>query len=129
MIDHGGGVLRVPGGLRAGEFVVLEAPDGSLSTHRVATVDGDTCRLEGRLPAHDRIHVHGHMASDIRGVDYHALSMLHVSATQELRRQHQAELERINDELAKLRREIGTLKSRLTRLSGRKAAPSRKDEQ
>jgi hypothetical protein len=55
------------------------------------------------------VFVFGREVDDLRGVDYEALSMLNVSATQELHRQLEAE----RRETAALRRKLSELESSL----------------
>lgn len=72
-------------------YEVLEVADGSFRTE----LSGDT----------ERAFVYGREVSDFRMVDYDAISMLNVSATQELHRQLEAE-----------RRETAALRSKLSEL-------------
>ena len=75
-----------------------------------------------------KVFVYGREVNDFRTVDYDALSMLNISATQELIRQVESqgeELARLRDELAKARKEkqqltahVSEMDSRLARLEG-----------
>jgi hypothetical protein len=75
-----------------------------------------------------KVFVYGREVNDFRTVDYDALSMLNISATQELIRRVESqgeELARLRDELAKARKEkqqltahVSEMDSRLARLEG-----------
>jgi hypothetical protein len=61
----------------------------------------------------DKVFVHGREVKDFRSVDYEAISMLNVSATQELARQVKAQ----ESELTDLRAELSKLRSERTSLT------------
>jgi uncharacterized protein YlxW (UPF0749 family) len=81
----------------------------------VAHVVNDmTFSVETKEPLGDRVFVYGKQCMDLKGVDYDAISMLNVSATQELAKEVEAlqqENKRLANEEASERAEIANLKS------------------
>lgn len=78
------GWILMRGNLQVGERVrVLDA--GGDSVREVTAVREDGFRLDVD-PADDRVFVYGREVDDLRSVDYNAIAMLNVSATQELNR-------------------------------------------
>ena len=70
----------------------------------------------------DKVFVYGREVSDFRLVDYDAIAMLNVSATQELARKvdaQKSELTELRTELAKLRNEKESLDSTVSELKVR----------
>ena len=96
----------------SGIYEVLEVKAGSFRTDFVA--DGD------------RVFVFGREVDDYRSVDYEAIAMLNVSATQQLKQDLDTVATESNDEFSKLRSEIDAksqtikqLESRLEKLEAR----------
>lgn len=88
--------------LRVGERVKLVTVQEQ-GVHEVLEVRPGAFRTAFRPTAEEaRVFVYGREVSDFRTVDYEAISMLNVSATQELARQ----LESVRADLAALRREL-----------------------
>jgi len=75
-----------------GIFAVLEVAKGKFRTEFSAETD--------------EVFVYGREVSDFRVVDYDAISMLNVSATQQVKREKDAEIQTLRDENAALRREL-----------------------
>ena len=75
-----------------GVFAVLEVSDGKFRTEFAAEAD--------------EVFVYGREVSDFRVVDYEAIAMLNVSATQQIKREKDAEIQTLRDENAALRREL-----------------------
>ena len=77
-------------------------------------------------PASDRVFVFGRQANDVRRVDYDAISMLNVSATQELAKRvaaQKAELEQLRSENESLAAKLSLIEARFARLEkGRSVA-------
>lgn len=104
-----GGWVALKADLKVGERVKLVAASGE-GIHEVLEVG------EGRFrtafePAGEKVFVYGREVDDFRSVDYEAISMLNVSATQELARQ-------LTDQKAeneKLKQRLGDLEEELTR--------------
>jgi hypothetical protein len=94
------GWIELATDLKVGERVRLILPSGE-SLEEVLEVRGDAFRTSLKAAASETF-VYGREVNDFRSVDYDAISMLNVSATQELARQ----LETVQAENAGLRREL-----------------------
>jgi hypothetical protein len=97
--------VRLIGEKEEGIYEVLEVDDGMFRT--------------AFRPATDEVFVYGREVKDFRSVDYEAISMLNVSATQELAKQVEAkdaEIAQLNVKLAALEAKDREREARLTRL-------------
>ena len=94
------GWIELATDLKVGERVRLILPSGE-SLEEVLEVRGDAFRSRLKSAVKE-IFVYGREVNDFRSVDYDAIAMLNVSATQELARQ----LETVQAENAALRREL-----------------------
>lgn len=114
--------------LKAGEKVRLTSEKGD-TVHEVLEVRGGSFRVD--LPASvEGVFVYGREVNDFRSVDYEALAMLNVSATQELARQVEAlrkseariaELEQKTSQMGALERKLADLEKLLSQVvAGRK---------
>ena len=103
--------VKLIGGKEESVHEVLEVGDGKFRTDFKA--DGE-------------VFVYGREVDDFRSVDYDAISMLNVSATQQLKREKDAEIQTLRDENAALRRELAakdaSLEARLIALERRISA-------
>jgi hypothetical protein len=90
--------VKLIGEKQKGVYPVLEVRDGAFRTDF--------------QPEGDRVFVYGREVDDFRTVDYEAIAMLNVSATQELARK----LDTKNAEIAELKQKQATLESRLVSL-------------
>ena len=109
--------------LKKGERVRLlsEKTEG---IHEVLEVTKDKFRTDFK-PEGGQVFVYGREVKDFRSVDYEAISMLNVSATQELARKvkaQESELTELRAELAKLRSERKTLAHSVSALQARDEA-------
>lgn len=95
--------------LRVGERVRLGAA-GQFATYEVREVAPGRFR-PATVPAGDKVFVYGREVSDFRSVDYEAVAMLNVSATQQLKRDTDAEVKSLRAENAALRAELAALAS------------------
>ena len=111
-----GGWVQLATDLKPGERVRLIAGK-SEGIHEVLEVKEGAFRTAFQ-PANKEIFVYGREVNDFCSVDYEAIAMLNVSATQELARQLEAEKA---DTLAK-DKEIAALKERLAGLEAKDAA-------
>jgi hypothetical protein len=100
------GWVQLATDLKVGERVRLILPSGD-SVEDVLEVRSDSFRTSLKNPA-DELVVYGREVSDFRNVDYTAISMLNVSATQQLKHEKDAEMQVLRDENAALRRELAT---------------------
>jgi hypothetical protein len=116
-----GGVFTIrmdaPHPLEAGTKVKLLLPNGEPEFVTVETVRDKEFTAKLKLAANgDKVFVYGRQVDDLRAVDYDALSMLNISATQELAKEvaelkvENAQLKAANDKLAGMAAEMETLK-------------------
>ncbi|MCX8496220.1 MAG: tail fiber domain-containing protein [Akkermansiaceae bacterium] len=109
-----GGWVKLATDLKVGERVRLISRKGE-EIHEVLEVRPDAFRTSHR-GANEPVFVYGREVKDFRSVDYDALAMLNVSATQELAKQvkeKDAKIQALQDESVSQRREIDTLRSEL----------------
>ena len=98
------GWVQLATDLKVGERVRLILPGGD-SVEDVLEVRSDSFRTSLKTPG-DELVVYGREVSDFRNVDYTAISMLNVSATQQLKHEKDAEMQVLREENAALRREL-----------------------
>jgi hypothetical protein len=118
------GWVEMVSSLKVGERVKLIGPSGESVTEVLEVKDGGF--RTAFQPGGDKVFVYGREVSDFRSVDYDAIAMLNVSATQELARK----LETVQAENAALRRDLATQKQSMEarlialerRMSGETAA-------
>ena len=106
--------VRLIGEKEEGIYEVLEIDDGMFRT--------------AFQPATDKIFVFGREVNDFRTVDYEAIAMLNVSATQELARKVEAkdaEIAHLNTKLAALEAKDREREARLSRLENAPRSPIR----
>jgi hypothetical protein len=114
--------------LKVGDRVRLISASGE-TMEEVLEVRGDAFRTSLKS-AEEKTFVYGREVSDFRSVDYDAIAMLNVSATQQIKHEKDAEIQALRDENASLRREIAakekSMEARLIalerRMSGENAA-------
>jgi hypothetical protein len=99
-----GGWIELATDLKVGERVRLITQSGHRDVHEVLEVKNDRFRTEF-VGDEAEVFVYGREVKDFRVVDYEAIAMLNVSATQELHRivaQQDGEIESLNARLAAL---------------------------
>ena len=114
------GWVQLATDLKVGERVKLIG-DNEKGIYPVLELRAGAFRT-GFKPATDKVFVYGREVGDFRTVDYDAIAMLNVSATQELARKVEAqksELTALRAELAKLRDEKESLASTVSELKAR----------
>ncbi|MEN9284463.1 MAG: hypothetical protein RLZZ179_1956 [Verrucomicrobiota bacterium] len=122
------GWVEIDTDLKTGELVKLIYPKGE-SVVAVLEVKQGAFRPDLKLEG-DKVFVYGRQVEDFRRVDYDAISMLNVSATQQLKREKDAEIQELasqlktlQDENTALRRELAakdeSLEARLVALERR----------
>jgi hypothetical protein len=82
---------------QAGDRIDLYTNDQSLQDVTVLSVKGEREFIVACERAPESVFVYGKYVSDFRSVDYDAIAMLNVSATQELARQHEALQKRVSE--------------------------------
>ena len=117
------GWVQLATNLKQGERVRLIG-DKNEGIHEVLEVTKDKFRTDFK-PEGGQVFVYGREVKDFRSVDYEEISMLNVSATQELARKvkaQESELTELRAELAKLRSERKTLAQSVSALQARDEA-------
>ncbi len=112
--------------LKAGETIRLVF-DGGEVTSQVATVTGNRFTVTDAVKDGE-LFVYGRQVDDLRAVDYEAISMLNVSATQELAKR----VERLESENSTLRERLAKMEATLTAVAAKvgvsgDAAPAKAD--
>jgi hypothetical protein len=126
------GWLMLATDLKVGERVRLVA-EHATTIEQVAEVRGDAFRTV-TAPADGRVFVYGREVPDFHSVDYDAIAMLNVSATQQIKREKDAEILALREENSELRAKLAaqqdstvSLEARLIaiehRLSGESPSP------
>ena len=110
------GWVELATNLKVGERVRLIGEKDEAAIHEVLEVRDGSFRT-ANLPAGEQVFVYGREVNDFRSVDYDAISMLNVSATQELAH----ELEAKNAEIANLTAKLAALEARDTAREARLA--------
>lgn len=91
--------VRLIGRNQEGLHEVLEIADGKFRT--------------AFAPEGDQVFVYGREVKDFRSVDYDAISMLNVSATQQLKKEKDTEVKALQEENAALRSQLAEQEKRL----------------
>jgi hypothetical protein len=126
------GWVEIDSDLKTGELVKLIYPKGE-SVVAVLEVKPGAFRPDLKLEG-DKVFVYGRQVEDFRRVDYDAIAMLNVSATQQIKREKDAEIQALRTENSALRAKLAaqqdstvSLEARLIaiehRLSGESTAP------
>jgi hypothetical protein len=105
------GWVQLATDLKAGERVKL-ITDKAQGVYQVLAVKDGAFRTDFK-PDTDKVFVYGRQVDDFRTVDYDAIAMLNVSATQELARR----LEAKSAEVTQLERELADLKNTVNQLA------------
>jgi hypothetical protein len=118
--------MAKPHGLKDGDKVRWIDDKGAVMQSEVSKVDSDVA-FEVKFDGHvNQVFVYGKEVNDFRVVDYEAISMLNVSATQELakrleklesRETHLAELEQKAAKVETLEQEVSDLKNTVAELA------------
>jgi hypothetical protein len=108
--DMVSGWIALPTNLTVGERVRLVTENGHQAVHTVTAVEANRFQTDFAGDG-SQLFVYGREVKDFRVVDYEAISMLNVSATQELARrleQQTAETANLKDQVAQLRAALAT---------------------
>ena len=120
---HQDGWVKLATNLKVGERVKLVS-ENTQGVYEVLETRADAFRTEFKS-ASDQVFVVGHEVKDFRNVDYEAIAMLNVSATQELARKvdaQAAELKKLQAKLGQQFAEKETLQKHLAALEARDQA-------
>lgn len=100
--------VEINSDLKVGEQVKLVYPKGE-SVVAVLEVKPGAFRPDMELDC-DNVFVYGRQVEDFRRVDYDAIAMLNVSATQQIKREKDAEIEALRAENSELREQLDALR-------------------
>jgi hypothetical protein len=112
------GWVALPTDLKKGERVKLITEKGEESIHEVLEVAPDKFRVDFKHDE-DKVFVFGREVNDFLTVDYDAIAMLNVSATQQLKKEKDAEVKALQDENTVLRSQLATQEKRLAELEAK----------
>ncbi len=101
------GWVQLATDLKPGERVRLITPDAD-STEEVLEVRADSFRTTLK-PGAEKVFVYGREVPDFHDVDYDAIAMLNVSATQQIKREKDEEIQSLQAENTRLRQELAAL--------------------
>lgn len=100
--------VEIDSDLKVGEQVKLVYPKGE-SVVAVLEVKPGAFRPDLKLDG-DTVFVYGRQVEDFRRVDYDAIAMLNVSATQQIKREKDAEIQALRAENSELREQLDALR-------------------
>jgi hypothetical protein len=103
--------------LKKGERVRLIGEDKETVTEVLEVANGKF--RTAFAPAGNQVFVYGREVNDFRNVDYDAISMLNVSATQYLKKETDTEVKALQDENATLRNRLNAQEQRLNELQAK----------
>jgi hypothetical protein len=98
------GWVEMVSSLKVGERVKLIGPSGESVTEVLEVKDGGF--RTAFQPGGDKVFVYGREVLDFHTVDYDAIAMLNVSATQQIKREKDAEIKALQDENSALRAKL-----------------------
>lgn len=110
--------------LKKGERVRLISEKG-VGVYEVLEVAQDRFRTDFKTDG-NRVFVYGREVKDFLTVDYEAISMLNVSATQQIKKEKDEEVKALQDENAMLRTQLADQEKRLSELEARDKARDEK---
>ena len=106
--------------LKVGDRVRLIS-DKEEGIHEVMEVKADRFLTQFK-PAGDQVFVYGREVNDFRSVDYDAIAMLNVSATQQLKREKDAEIQALDRQLKEKDAKIAALEAKVAAQDKRSTA-------
>jgi hypothetical protein len=110
-----GGWIDLETTLQKGDRVKIIPENEPESLVEVIEVESNRFRVSPG-PADGGVFVYGRLVNDFITVDYDAVAMLNVSATQQIKREKDAEVQALRDENAALRARLDKLESLLERM-------------
>jgi hypothetical protein len=112
------GWIMLPTDLKAGERVKVITENGS-DIYEISAIENDRFQVTASNMEDQTVFVYGREVNDFHTVDYEALSMLNVSATQEQQRvieKQQAEIDSQKSEIRTLREKVSNFETRFQAL-------------
>ncbi len=109
--------------LKVGDRVRLISEKGHRAVHEVLEVGDGRFRTDFTADG-DVVFVYGREVKDFRAVDYEAIAMLNVSATQQIKKEKDAEIAALKQRIAALEAKDQAREARLTRLEANLPAPA-----
>ena len=107
------GWIQLATDLKKGETIRLIDEKDAESLHEVTQTEKERFRVAGlRVDAGRKVFVYGRQVKDFRSVDYDAIAMLNVSATQQIKKNLDAESQRLRDENEALRKRVAELEAK-----------------
>ena len=100
--------------LQTGDHVKIIPEKENQSIVEVVEVESNRFRVAAG-PADGAVFVYGRLVDDFISVDYHAIAMLNVSATQQIKREKDVEIQELRDANAALRARLEKLENLLER--------------
>jgi hypothetical protein len=114
------GWVQLATDLKVSERVRLVSPGGE-SVEEVLEVRGDAFRTSLKS-TEEKTFVYGREVMDLRSVDYDAIAMLNVSATQEIKREKDAEIQALDRQLREKDAKIAALEAKVAAQDKRSTA-------
>ncbi len=108
--------------LKVGDRVRLISEKGHRAVHEVLEIEEGRFRTDFTADG-DVVFVYGREVKDFRAVDYEAIAMLNVSATQQIKKEKDAEIAALKQRIAALEAKDKAREARLTRLEASLPAP------
>ena len=118
------GWVEMVSSLKVGERVKLIGPSGESVTEVLEVKDGGF--RTAFQPGGDKVFVYGREVLDFHTVDYDAIAMLNVSATQQIKREKDAEIKALQDENSALRAKLAVQSDTTDSLEARLIALERR---
>ena len=118
------GWVEMVSSLKVGERVKLIGPSGESVTEVLEVKDGGF--RTAFQPGGDKVFVYGREVLDFHTVDYDAIAMLNVSATQQIKREKDAEIKALQDENSALRAKLAVQSDTTDSLEARLIAIERR---
>jgi hypothetical protein len=118
------GWIELATDLKVGERVRLILPSGE-SLEEVLEVRGDAFRTSLKASAAETF-VYGREVNDFRSVDYDAIAMLNVSATQEIKREKDSEMQVLDRQLKEKDAKIAVLEAKVAAQDKRSTAQDKR---
>jgi hypothetical protein len=118
------GWVEMVSNLKVGERVKLIGPSGESVTEVLEVKDGGF--RTAFQPGGDKVFVYGREVLDFHTVDYDAIAMLNVSATQQIKREKDAEIKALQDENSALRAKLAVQSDTTDSLEARLIAIERR---